>query len=331
MKALVTGATGLIGPHLVRALRARGDAVRCLARDRRKTRPLETLGAEVVEASMLDAEAMARALDGVDVVFNLAGGGYVSTATDEGLRGLVRDNVDTARTLLGAARGRPLQRIVHFSSISAMGVQLGMELDEGSPCLTKTPHEVAKRQSEEVALEAHQVHGTPVVILRPSQVYGPGDTRSEILKLARLAKWGAVPLFGGGEGLMPWVFVSDVVDAALLAAQRPEAVGRVYIINDQSSYRFCDVVRAMAAELGRRRGGVVIPMAAASLAIRAQERALAALGREPVLTVGRLRSMTGVRRVSIARAKKELGFSPKVQLQEGMRRTMNWYKEQRLV
>jgi nucleoside-diphosphate-sugar epimerase len=138
-------------------------------------------------------------------------------------------------------------------------------------------------------------------------------------------------MFGGGGGLVPWVFVSDVVNAALAAAEEPAAIGRTYIISDSESYPFADVVRTMAAALGRRRGGVAIPLAIARPAIGALEMAAAALGREPLFTRHRLTSMCGRRIVDVARAQRELGFSPRVGLDEGVDRTVRWYMQEGLI
>jgi nucleoside-diphosphate-sugar epimerase len=321
---LVTGATGFVGPHLVDALASRGRRVRCLVRDRRRAAALERAGIEVVECGLVDGEALTAALRGVERVFHLAGGGKVSTASDEGLEVLRVANVASLEAVLRAARAAGVRRLVHFSSISAMGVRLGERLDEDSACKPTTPHEIAKYESERSALRAHR-EGLPVVILRPSQIYGPGDERSEIVKLVRLARHGAVPLFGGGEGLVPWVFISDVVDAALAAAERDEAAGRTYIVSDDDSYRFADVVTCIGRSLGRERGGVVIPPAVAWPAVAVAEALANALGREPPFTRHRLASMTGRRLVSIERARRELGYEPKVGLEEGMDRTVRWY------
>lgn len=321
---LVTGATGFVGPHLVEALVARGGRVRCLVRDRRRAASLAREGVEIVEGELVEGDRLSRALEGVERVFHLAGGGKVSTSSLDGLDALRASNVAPLEAVVRSARRASVRRVVHFSSISAMGVQLDVRLDEDTPCRPSTPHEIAKYESEQVALEAFR-EGLPVVILRPSQVYGPGDERSEILKLVRLARRGAVPLFGAGEGLVPWVFVSDVVDAAIAAVERDEAVGRTYIVSDDDSYRFADVVDAIARALGRERGGLVVPTAVAWPAIAAVEALTKALGREPPFTRHRLASMTGRRLVSIERARRELGFEPRVGLHEGMQRTVRWY------
>jgi nucleoside-diphosphate-sugar epimerase len=321
---LVTGATGFVGPHLVDALSSGGRRVRCLVRDAGRGAALARAGIEVVACELVDGDALTRAMQGVERVYHLAGGGKVSTSSDEGLEGLRAANVAPLEAVLRAAKAAGVRRVVHFSSISAMGVQLGRRLDEDSPCAPTTPHEIAKYESEQAALRAFH-DGLPVVILRPSQIYGPGDERSEIVKLVRLARYGAVPLFGGGEGLVPWVFISDVVDAALAAGEREQAVGRTYIVSDDDSYRFADVVASIGRSLGRGRAGVVVPSGLAWPAIAATEALAKSLGREPPFTRHRLASMTGRRMVSIERARHELGFEPKVGLEEGMERTVRWY------
>jgi len=328
---VVTGATGFVGPHLVAALVTRGRSVRCLVRDPARGKALAGPGVDVRVGELADDRYLADALTGAERVFHLAGGGRVSTASDEGLAELRAANVAPLRAVLSAAHNARVGRVVHFSSISSMGVQTGDRLDEDSPCRPQTPHEIAKYESEQAAQEAWQDRGTPVVVLRPSQIYGPGDVRSEILKLVRLAGRGMVPLFDGGRGQVPWVYISDVVDATLLAADAPRAVGRTYIVSDRDSYAFADVVSVIARELGRRRGGFPVPKGLAAMGIGALERMSRAFGREPLFTRHRLESICGQRLVSIERARAELAYEPRVSLADGMQRTVRWYAEHGLV
>jgi nucleoside-diphosphate-sugar epimerase len=328
---VVSGATGFVGPHLVEALVAEGRRVRCLVRDAARGVALARAEVEVRVGELLDPVFMARSLDGVDRVFHLAGGGGVSTATAEGLAALRAANVAPLEAVLRGARAAGVKRVVHFSSISAMGVQLGERLDEETPCRPRTPHEVAKHESEQAALAAHGRDGLAVVILRPSQIYGPGDVRSEIPRLVRLAALGLVPLFGGGRGRVPWVYVSDVVNAALRAAEAPGAPGRVYIVSDRDSYSFSDVVAVIARTLGRRRGGFPVPRSIAAAGVGSIELAARVLGREPPFTLHRLASICGERLVSIERARRELGYEPRVGLEDGMHRAVRWYTQEGLV
>lgn len=328
---LVTGATGFVGSHLVDALLARGRSVRCTVRDEVRGAALRERGVEALAGDLCDGAFLARATEGVERIFHVAGGGGVSTMSAEGLDVLRASNVAPVVAIGRAVRGRPLRSIVIFSSISAMGVQIGVRLDEESPCRAVTPHEIVKVEAETIALREHRDYGTPVVILRPSQIYGPGDERSEIPRLVRLAARGAVPLFGGGHGRVPWVYIADVVSATLLAGDAPQAIGRTYIVSDRESYVFRDVVAVIARELGRRRGGINVPMVLARAGIGAIEALSRAAHREPPFTRHRLDSICGDRLLSIDRARRELGYEPRVSLAEGMSTTVRWYRARGLV
>ena len=147
----------------------------------------------------------------------------------------------------------------------------------------------------------------------------------------RLASRGLVPLFGGGRGRVPWVFVSDVIDATLLAAESPRAVGRTYVVSDREPYPFRDVVAAIARALGRKRGGFPVPRVLAAAGLAPLELASRALGREPPFTRHRLESICGDRLLSVERARAELGYEPRVGLAAGMERTVRWYREHGVV
>jgi nucleoside-diphosphate-sugar epimerase len=130
---------------------------------------------------------------------------------------------------------------------------------------------------------------------------------------------------------VPWVYISDVVEAAVAAADKREALGRTYIVSDIDSYRFADVVGSIARALGRTRGGRAVPKAVAWPIIAAVEIAATALGRDPPFTRHRLASICGCRLVSIERARRELGYEPRVGLDEGIGRTVRWYLERGVV
>src|SRR5580698_4062220 len=137
---VVTGATGFVGPHLDDALLARGRRVRRLVRDLARAPVTERPGVEVRLGSLLDYRFVLEALEGSERVFHLAGGGKVSTSSQEGLDALRAANVAPLETVLRGARAVGVRRVVHFSSISSMGVQLDTRLDETSPCKPGTPH-----------------------------------------------------------------------------------------------------------------------------------------------------------------------------------------------
>ena len=291
---------------------------------------IEDLGIEMVRGDAHDVESLKAATDNVDVIFNTVGGGYVSTKSIKGRDELRHLNVISLRNLLEAIKDKSVAKIIHFSSISAMGVQKDVELDERSDCRPVTPHEVAKRESEEVALSHFDNFETPVIILRPSQIYGPGDTKSEILMMARLAKKHIFPLIGGGDYYMPWVYVDNVVECALRAMEfgRP---GEIYIVSDRTSYTLRNIVEEIGKNIPTRNSGIYVSKKVALLLAGASEITSRIIGVEPFFTTYRVDSVTSNRFVSIDKAAKQLAYEPKTTLEAGMKETIEWYKDEGLL
>ena len=323
-RILVTGATGFVGTRLVRRLHEEGYHVKGLVRPTSNVSRIANLDIEIVRGDAHDIKSLDVATDNVDVIFNTIGGGCVSTKSRKG-RDELRDlNVLSLKNLLEVIRGKPVSKIIHFSSISAMGVQGDVELDERSVCKPVTPHEVAKRESEEVALSHFKDFGTPVTILRPSQIYGPGDTRSEILKMAKLVKRHFFPLIDGGGYYMPWVYVDDVVDCAV-SAMLSGNPGEIYIVSDKLSFTLRNIVQEIEKTLSTRNSGIYLSKRMALLVARTSEFASRILGVEPFFTTYRVNSVTSNRFVSIEKAAAQLAYQPKTSLESGMKQTMEWY------
>ncbi len=171
---LVTGATGLVGSHVARALVARGDTVRVTVRARSRTDNLEGLDAERVTCDLLDRRAVRRAMRGVDRLFHVAGSTNLRATRDEQWR----DNVETTRVVLSEALRAGVQRVVHTSSVAAVGpARRGSTADERQPWTAGRwgiPYLEAKREAELEALR-HAAQGLPLVVVCPATVFGRGD------------------------------------------------------------------------------------------------------------------------------------------------------------
>ncbi len=329
-RVLVTGATGFVGSHLVRRLYEQGYQVRALVRPTSDVSAISNLDIEIVRGDAHDPKSLAVATDNVSIILNTIGGGCVSTNSRKGRDGLRDLNVVSLRNMLNVIKGRSLRMMVHFSSISAMGVQSDVQLNERSDCKPTIPHEVAKRESEEIALSHFADFKTPVTILRPSQIYGPGDTKSEILKMARLVKRHVFPLIAGGEYYMPWVYVDDVVDCAIRAMLSGKP-GEIYIVSDETSFTLRNIVEEIARSLRTKTSGIYVPKRIALLAARTSEFVSRIIETEPFFTTYRVNSVTSNRFVSIEKAAKQLAYEPKTNLQLGIRQTVEWYVGQGLL
>lgn len=324
MKALVTGATGFIGSHLVDALLERGIEVRCIVRRQSNRRWLAGKPIELVEASLTEPASLPAAVKGVDVIYHVAGL-IAARSMEEFMRG----NRDATMNLLQAAlRYAPnLQRFLFLSSLAAVGPapSLSEPVTEETPYHPLTAYGKSKRAAEEAVLAvAEQL---PVTIVRPPAVYGPRDAAT--LPFFRSVRLGIAPLIGFRDKYLSLIHVRDLVRGILLAAEAQRAIGRVYFISSEEYYTWEQLAEVARIAVGRRRvwrlripHGIV--MGIASIA----EVAGWFTRRPPVFDFEKGRDIVQSYWIcSPERARKELGYRQTVGLVEGMRETVAWYRE----
>lgn len=324
---LITGATGFIGGHIAEACAQRGLPVAAIVRDGSDASALERLGAVIRRGDFGDAALAGRAVAEADVV--------VHCAAKVGDRGPVEDyrsvNVEALRTLLDACRGRRLKRFVHMSTLGVYEARHhhGTTEEERLPASHLDGYTRTKVEAEELALRYQREHGVPVVVLRPGFVYGPRD-RTVLPRLMRRLREGRFHYLGGDQRLLNCIYIGNLVDAVFLAAEKPQAVGRVYNLTDGervTKQRFAD---AIADAIGAPRGKQRLPRwlaAVVSAFLRWQIRRAARTGKKPMLTHAQYKFLQLNLDFSIERARKELGYDPKVPFEKGMAETMAWYRE----
>ncbi len=325
---LITGATGFVGGHLAEACVKRGLAVRGLARPGGDVSVLEACGATVLRGDLTDAASLRPALEGAEVVFHCA--------AKVGDWGPVEDyravNVEGLRGLLEACRGQPLRRFVHFSSLGVYAARHHHGTDETAPLPERhvDGYTQSKVESERLALQYQREQGVPVTVLRPGFIYGPRD-RTVLPNLIDKLRRREVRYIGNGRGAMNCIFVGNLVQAALLAMEKPEAVGQVYNVTDGETVSKRRFIEAVADGVGAPRPtGLGAPLWLARIVAAWQEGMARRRGaREaPQLTQGRLKFLGLNLDFSIEKAKRDLGYRPHVSFEEGMRLTTDWYKRQ---
>jgi nucleoside-diphosphate-sugar epimerase len=323
---LITGATGFVGGHLVRACVERGWAVRALVRPATDAGELERVGVNVVRGDLTDSATPGPALQGIDVVFNCA--------AKVGDWGPVEDyravNVEGLRALLDACRDRPVRRFVHLSSLGVYAARHHHGTDETDPLpqwhfdgYTQT-----KVESEQVALRYAREHAVPVVVLRPGFIYGPQD-RTVLPKLLEALRKRRVRYIGNSARAMNTIFVGNLVDAMLLAAEAPAGVGEVFNLTDGERVSKRRFIEALADGVGLPHPRpAAVPLWLARLLARWMEARARRAGasKAPVLTQARVKFLGLDLDFSIDKARRELGYRPRISFDEGMRETVAWYK-----
>jgi nucleoside-diphosphate-sugar epimerase len=330
VRVLVTGATGFTGGHLARTLAARGDQVRALVRPRSRPKfdasELPAAGVEAAEGDLGEGAALARAMQGVEVVYHIAATYREAGQPDSAYRAI---NVGGTRNVLQAARAAGVRRVVHCSTGGVHGHIANPPANEDAPFNPGDVYQDTKLEAEQAARDFGCTSGLDVVIARPIGIYGPGDTR--FLRMFRGLARGRFPMLGSGEVYYHLTFIGDLVEGFRLCGIVPGAAQRTYFLAGPRFTTLNDLVAMVARELGvppPRRHWPVWPFWTAGLLC---EMVCVPLGLEPPIFRRRVDFYTKSRAFDTSRARTELGFAPKVDLEEGIRVTAAWYRERRLL
>jgi nucleoside-diphosphate-sugar epimerase len=312
---LVTGATGMVGPAIVRRLASAGFRVRVLARS---PMPPDQSAPEVDLriGDVTDRAAVRAAVAGVDLVVHMAALLHVTTQT-MAPSAYQRINVEGTQVIVDSALETNVSRLVLFSTIAVYGHGRGNVWDEHSPLRPGTPYATSKAQAEAVVLGARRADGAALgVVLRPAAVFGAA-LKGNYLRLVRaLAARRFVPV-GPGTNRRALVDERDLAEATLLASIRPEAAGRVYNVSDGHDYPLRQIVGAICDGLGRGRPRFYVPLGPVRIAVGAADGAARLLPNSRPALAAALDKYTEDVRVDSRRIQQELGFAPRHGLREG--------------
>jgi nucleoside-diphosphate-sugar epimerase len=325
MKYLITGATGFIGPYLVKRLIAGGHHCRCLVRPQSHKTMLDAYDVEFVTGDITHAEALDDAAQGMDALIHMATLGHMNNYRVEESRFEAVNRKGTFNIMQAALRNG-VQKIVHCSTVAAMGICPEAPATEDTICRPHHPYGKSKLRAEEEVLRLVREQELPAVIIRFSMVYGPGDRR-DLLRLTRLAKKGLFPKVGRKPKLTPLIHVEDAV-SGILAAMDKGRPGQTYLITNRRSEPFDTLIKIIQAALGIRQNAVYVPEWAALLAASATEKLYLLTGKAPPITRKNIESTLADRVFSIDKAQRELGFKPEIDPAQGLKETVEWYKTQ---
>lgn len=321
MTILVTGATGFLGSALVTELVRQQQEVRILARDVAKARAQFGEAVSIVVGEITNEQQVKEAVNGASIIYHLVGHLYHPSVPTELYR---TTHVEGTRTLLTVCQGQAqLQRIVHCSTTGVLGVTGQTPAAEDAPVAPTNPYEATKLESELLALAAYKEQGIPVSVVRPGLVYGPGDLH--LLGFFSSIKKGLFRVIDGGKALLHPIYIDDMTAAFLLCAEKPQTIGNSYNIAGDHPVTIRQLSTAIAHALDKELPGGSIPLWLANLASDIFSITPGLKGEQAPLTRSRVQFLTNSRVYDTAKATTELGFIPRVNLEEGMRRTAKWY------
>lgn len=328
MRALVTGGTGFLGRKLAQRLIGLGWEVTATGRNAEVGRALAGQGIRFVPVDLTDEAAMAEAIRGQDVVFH---SGALSSPWGP-YQDFYQANVVGTRHVVRACRAHGVSRLVHVSTPSLYfdyRDREGIREDEPLPARGVNAYAETKRLAE-AEVDRAFAEGLPVISIRPRALFGPGDT-TILPRLIRANRGGRMPVFEGGRARIDITYVENVVDALLLCQQAPEsALGRHYNITNGEPMAVGEMLERLFSRLG-------MPYAPRSLSFGAGMAIAGTLewvantfqgGREPVLNRYSVGLLARTQTLDITAAREQLGYRPRVSIDEGLEHFVAWWNAQ---
>lgn len=328
-RALVTGATGLVGSHIVELLLREGWSVRGLARSQASAEALRAAGAEAVGGDLLDGTSLNAASSGTDVIFHTA----AAITQRGGWESYRRLNVDGTNAMIAAAEHAGA-RLLHLSSVAVYGSTgrynaAGAKTSEDTqvgPLRERSYYARSKRESEAMVMDAHRAGRIWATAVRPSVIYGPRD-RQFVPRMANALRLGVMPLIAGGRSTLAVVHAANVASGAVLAATSKVAGGRAYNLANDFEVTVRDFFTLAGEGLGRRVHFVSVPLWTARLGLRGFQMfdRVALGGKFAVASEGSLSFLSRDNPFTSDRSRQELGWSPQVTHEAGVPAAFRWW------
>lgn len=328
-KVLLTGATGFVGGHLARRLIGEEALLRVLVRassSKLRVAELQQLGAEVIVGDLTEASSVDQAVMGCDYVFHIGATFRQANLENDAY---FQINVQGTRHVLDAAERHGVRKVIHCST---NGVHSHIEhppADETAPIHPADIYQISKWEAEKLAHKRFTSGSLQGVILRPAMIWGEGDLR--FLKLFRGIARRRLPIIGDGKSWTHWIYIDDLVDAFLLAAEKDVPSGEAFLIAGKRPVPLAYVFETIAKLAGVKVLPFKIPFKPLQSLSMLIETICKPFGINPPLYRRRIDFFIKNRSFKIEKAQRMLGFSPRYDFEEEAKRVYTWYKTQGLL
>ena len=322
--AVVTGANGFVGSHLVDLLLSKQYRVKCITREKSDLKWLTGKDVEIYNCGLFDKEGLRRAIKDAEYIFHVAG-----VVKSKNAEGYFRGNVDTTKSLLDIVTEfrESIKKFVVVSSQTVAGPSLNekpvLENDKPNPITTYGRSKLAEEE-----LAKSYMDKLPITICRAPAVYGERDT--EIFIFFQTFSKGLFTTIGFDRKLISLIHVNDLVRGFLLAAENKIADGQIYFISSEKFYTWEEVGEVTKRVMKKKPLHVKVPHSVVyTLATIAQFFALFS-SKPATLNIEKARDITRHAWIcSTEKAIKELNYHQEISIEEGIQRTVDWYKEKK--
>ncbi len=321
MKALITGGNGFIGSFLIEKLLQKGHEICCLIRKTSNLKWLTNLPVKYCYGDITRPESLYAAVENADYIFHLGGLTKALKPADY----FFVNTQGTANLLAACSKVNPnLRKFIFVSSLAASGPSLdGQPLTELFPAAPLTPYGKSKAEAEALVLSWSEKF--PVTILRPPPVYGPRDV--DVFEIFKYVNKRLKLRLLGPERLTSMIYVHDLVDGIILAAEKEQANGQIYFLTDGGYYSWEQINNLIEKALNKKAFSIALPAFMLDIAAELSEWAAKWTQKAPLINRPKVLEMKQQFWIcSVDKAQKELGFSPHFTLENGITETVRWYK-----
>ncbi len=321
--SVVTGANGFVGSHLVDLLLEKGHKVKCIVRESSNLRWLDGKDVDLHKCGLFDKDGLKEALRDADYLFHVAG---VVKAKNED--GYFKGNVETTRNLLEVLTevNKDIQRVVIVSSQTAGGPSI----DENTPKKESDPSEPittygrSKKAQEELAKSF--MDQLPITIARAPAIYGERDT--EIYLVFKTYKQGLFTLIGFNDKKLSLIHVADLVDGLYLCAVKDKAIGQTYNISSENFYSWPEIGSEIKRSFGKKALTLRLPHPLVYSVAAVAQFFASFSSKAATFNLEKARDFVqSYWTLDYSKAKEELGYRQRVSISDGIKRTIDWYKE----
>jgi nucleoside-diphosphate-sugar epimerase len=323
LSILVTGATGFTGKNLTKYLLDNDENVKVIVRDKSKLGELiSNHNLKIYEGNIYDENVVVDAMKDVSIVFHVAAIYRTSGIPDQ----VYWDtHVKATNLLMEAALKEGVKKFIHTSTVGVHGdVGNNKSVDETAPF---NPGDIYQKTKLEAELNVHKFYkekGLPLVVIRPTAIYGPGDLR--LLKLFKIASHKISPILGNGTIKYHMVFIDDLIQGYILASKTDAALGESFIIGGEEILSLNELLDTIGTAIGKPVRKINLPAKPFQILGTLMEKIFVPLGISPPIYRRRVDFFTKSRSFDINKAKTTLNYIPKVSLEEGIRKTAEWYR-----
>jgi nucleoside-diphosphate-sugar epimerase len=321
-KILVTGGNGFLGQHIVKRLSDKGYRVRSYSRSKVSSPIFKSTGIETVCGDIRDIDKLEHATKDIDRIIHLVSN-FRSGGSDK--RDAHSINVEGTENILMIAERHKIKQLIHCSTIGVHGSVKEIPANEQTPFNPGDLYQETKLIAEKKVWEFYKKSDLPITVIRPISMFGPGDHR--MLKLFRMIKKKRFIVIGDGKAYFQPAYIDDVVDGFICCIANPKAFGKAFIIGGDEYVTLNELFQRIANELNVQAPSIRIPLWPVLFLATICEKVCVPLHIEPPLHRRRVSFFQNNRAFSIDKAKNEIGFSPEISLDDGIRRTIEWYEK----